>query len=392
MKNRSIEEMNNCNNFKQENTVPQNKNDNINSSKRKTKQNNKKEKIFLSKKTKRSKIFKEFKFPFNNENHKLFNYYTNSFCSNNVFTCFNRFPAPIIINNFFNFMPKKTKIQKKSPIKIIINNYDNLDKSIEEKEPKNELVGTPINTKINYFESQTASTSNSVQNKTINQKENLLPKNKFNVIKDNFDLNDKEKKENVNKKRGRKPKTIGKKQHSAFDQDNIIRKIQVHYISFIIDFTNEIIQFIYKNNKAMYFKSINYEFKKTVNHSYIQKLFSKNIGEIVQLRASPKNKKFDENINQIIYDKLCNIEIFSKLFSMSYLEMFNKFYYQNKREIDIFGNKINISQKTKLFNDLLEKNKESAEKIKQIAEEYFCNKNKAPNQIFVIKKNEDESK
>ena len=75
MKNRSIEEMNNCNNFKQENTVPQNKNDNINSSKRKTKQNNKKEKIFLSKKTKRSKIFKEFKFPFNNENHKLFNYY-----------------------------------------------------------------------------------------------------------------------------------------------------------------------------------------------------------------------------------------------------------------------------------------------------------------------------
>jgi hypothetical protein len=289
-------------------------------------------------------------------------------------------------------MPRKPKIQKKSPIKIIINNYDNLEKSYEEKEPKIELVGTPINAKINYFESQTTSTSNSVQNKTINQQENLLPKNKFNVIKDNFDLNDKEKKENANKKRGRKPKTIGKKQHSAFDQDNIIRKIQVHYISFIIDFTNEIIQFIYKNNKTMYFKSINYEFKKTVNHSYIQQLFSKNIGEIVQLRASPKNKKFDENINQIIYNKLRNIEIFAKLFSMSYLEMFNKYYYKNKREIDIFGNKINISQKTKLFNDLLEKNKESAQKIKQIAEEYFCNKNKDSNQIFVIKKNEDESK
>ena len=219
-----------------------------------------------------------------------------------------------------------------------------------------------------------------------------MPKNKFNVIKDNFDLNDKEKKENANKKRGRKPKTIGKKQHSAFDQDNIIRKIQVHYISFIIDFTNEIIQFIYKNNKTMYFKSINYEFKKTVNHSYIQQLFSKNIGEIVQLRASPKNKKFDENINQIIYNKLRNIEIFAKLFAMSYLEMFNKYYYKNKREIDFFGNKINISQKTNLFNDLLEKNKESAQKIKQIAEEYFCNKNKDSNQIFVIKKNEDESK
>ena len=128
-----------------------------------------------------------------------------------------------------------------------------------------------------------------------------MPKNKFNVIKDNFDLNDKEKKENANKKRGRKPKTIGKKQHSAFDQDNIIRKIQVHYISFIIDFTNEIIQFIYKNNKTMYFKSINYEFKKTVNHSYIQQLFSKNIGEIVQLRASPKITQY-RNLCKIICD------------------------------------------------------------------------------------------
>ena len=393
MKNISIEEVNdNCSDFKQENIVAHNKSNNKNSSENKIRQNYKKEKIFLSKKTKRSKLFKEFKFPFNNENQKLFNYYTNSFSNNNVFTSFNRFSAPIIINNFFNFMPKKTKIQKKNPIKIIINNYDNLEKSNEEKEPKNELVGTPINTKINYFESQTASTSNSVQNKIINQQENLLPKNKFNVIKDNFDLNDKEKKENANKKRGRKPKTIGKKQHSAFDQDNIIRKIQVHYISFIIDFTNEIIQFIYKNNKTMYFKSINYEFKKTVNHSYIQQLFSKNIGEIVQLRASPKNKKFDENINQIIYNKLRNIEIFAKLFAMSYLEMFNKYYYKNKREIDFFGNKINISQKTNLFNDLLEKNKESAQQIKQIAEEYFCNKNKDSNQIFVIKKNEDESK
>ena len=392
MKNISIEEVNNFINFKQENIAPENKTDIKNSRKRIIPKNNKKEKIFLSKKTKRSKIFKEFKFPFNIENHKLFNYYNNSFCNNNVFTCLNRFQAPVIINNFFNFMPKKLGIQKKSPIKLIINNYDNLEKSNEGKEPKNELVGTPINAKINYFESQTTSASNSVQNKIINKQENLLPKNKFNVIKDNFDLNNNDKKENMNKKRGRKPKTIGKKQHSAFDQDNIIRKIQVHYISFIIDFTNEIIQFIYKNNKAMYFKSINYEFKKTVNHSYIQKLFSKNIGEIVKLRASPKNKKFDENVNQIIYDKLCNIEIFAKLFSMSYLEMFNKFYYQNKREIDIFGNKINISQKTKLFNDLLEKNKESAEKIKQIAEEYFCNKNKDPNQIFVIKKNEVESK
>ena len=386
MKNRSIEAINNCSYFKQENMVPPNKNENKDSNETTIPQINKKEKIFLSKKTKRNKTFKEFNYPFNNENLELFGYYSNNFCNNNVFKCFNRFQAPIIINNFFNFIPKKPKIHRKGPITLIINDYNNLNKSKEEIEPKDELVGTPINMKINYFDSKSASTSNSTQIKKINQQENLLPKNKFNVIKDNLDLNEKEKKENSNKKRGRKPKMAGKKQHSAFDQDNIIRKIQVHYISFIIDFTNEIIQVIFKNNKSMFFKSINYEFKKTVNHSYIQTLFSKNIGEIVQLRASPKNKKFDENINKIIYDKLCNTEIFAKLFSMSYLEMFNKYYYPNKREIDFFGTKINISQKTKLFNDLLEKNKESGEKIKQIAMEYFCKKNKDPNQIFVIKK------
>ena len=35
---------------------------------------------------------------------------------------------------------------------------------------------------------------------------------------------------------------------------------------------------------------------------------------------------------------------------------------------------------------ILEKNKESAEYIRKIAEEYFSNKTKDPNQIFVIKK------
>ena len=37
-------------------------------------------------------------------------------------------------------------------------------------------------------------------------------------------------------------------------------------------------------------KSAHYEFKKTVNHSYIQKLYAKTIGDIVQVAASSKNK------------------------------------------------------------------------------------------------------
>ena len=141
----------------------------------------------------------------------------------------------------------------------------------------------------------------------------------------------------------------------------------------------------------MLFKSINYEHKKTVNHSYIQNLFSKNIGEIVQLEASPKNKKFDKNINKIIYEKLSNIELFKKLFQLSYLEMFNRYYYQEGKDIDVFGYKIKLSQRTKFFSDLLNKNITSSGKIKEISEEYFLQK-KDINPIFVIKKGEIQTK
>ena len=48
-----------------------------------------------------------------------------------------------------------------------------------------------------------------------------------------------------NKKRGRKPKKQNKRIHNALDQDNIIRKIQVHFLSFIIFFCNDLIQTIF---------------------------------------------------------------------------------------------------------------------------------------------------
>ena len=277
----------------------------------------------------------------------------------------------IIFNNYFFNFPIKPNFNKQSPVTLIINNYHNLDKSEEEIQINENIFKTPLNSKSNKIESPSTSTTNTIIANPV-QKENLFQKNKFNVIKDNSGLNHDE-----------NPKI----------KINIIRKIQVHYITFIISFINDVIQTVFNNNnKNTFFKSIKYECKKTVNHSYIQELFSKNIGEIVQLGASPKNKKFDENINKIIYDKLCNIELFKKLFDISYLDMFNKYYYQDKREFDVFGYKVNLSSKTKLFFDLLQKNETSAGKIKEICEEYFLNKKKDPSQIFVIEKNQSENK
>ena len=78
-----------------------------------------------------------------------------------------------------------------------------------------------------------------------------------------------------------------------------------------------------------------------------------------------------------------------EFFKMSYLDMFNNYYCQNLRELDIEGCKVKLSQRTRLFIDLISKNNSSAEKIKEIAEEYFINKKKGLNPIFVINKKQN---
>ena len=68
----------------------------------------------------------------------------------------------------------------------------------------------------------------------------------------------------VSKKRGRKNKS-NKKIHSGFDDDNIQRKIQVHYISFITNFINDIISTFNKSERVLLFKNIDYKLKKAVS-------------------------------------------------------------------------------------------------------------------------------
>lgn len=196
---------------------------------------------------------------------------------------------------------------------------------------------------------------------------------------------------NENRKRGKRKTKIQKykRTHTKNTSDNILRKIQVHFLSFIIAFTNDLIEVFLPHNKDIRFKNFNYDLKKTVNHSYVEQLKNKTIGEILQFDASSKNRKFDASINLRTYQKICGISpSLQKFFEISYLELFNKYYYKNNRIICFEGKNIIISQKTKLFEDLIQKNIESADKIKQIAINNFIEKQqsyKLP--IFKIKKN-----
>lgn len=194
----------------------------------------------------------------------------------------------------------------------------------------------------------------------------------------------------IKKKRGRKAlKDVNSKRvHDAFDYDNILRKIQVHYLTFIISFINDLIDAFIPDYKELKFKNLSYDLKKTVNHSYVENLKNKTIGEILQFKVSPKNRNFEDTINQQIFKKIYALNPFlTKFFDMSYLDLFNNYYYKSNRNFCFEGIKVKTSQNTKFFVDLLQKNYMVVDKIKHIAIDNFNQNdenNKSP--IFVINK------
>ena len=144
-------------------------------------------------------------------------------------------------------------------------------------------------------------------------KKNIFKSTDYSKIDENINEN-----ENEIKKIRRGRKTLSgirtKRVHDASDYDNILRKIQVHYLTFIISFINDLIDAFIPNYKESKFKNLRYDLKKTVNHSYVESLKNKTIGEILQFRASPKNRKFEYSINQQIYEKICTLNPFLKQF------------------------------------------------------------------------------
>ena len=253
-----------------------------------------------------------------------------------------------------------------------------------------------LNNKINKKKLKNKIIINETNNISKNSENNNNSNKKFKIfnsirIKNNQEKNSDKELFYLKKKRGRKSIIKVKRVHNASDYDNILRKIQVHFLTFIIYFTNDLIDTFLPDKKNLRFKNLDYEFKKPVNHSYVQNLKNRTIGEILQLKASSKNRKFESSVNHETYIKICEIcPILRNFFKLSFITVFNNYYYQNMRIFSYEGKTVNISQRTKLFIDLLAKNSEAADKIQHIAstnyiEEHKNNNNKTP--IFIINKN-----
>ena len=189
---------------------------------------------------------------------------------------------------------------------------------------------------------------------------------------------------NRKKKRGRKCRH-NSRIHDCNSLDNILRKIQIHYITFIISLTNDLINTFSPYNINLEFKNLDYHIKNRITYNWVKMLEKMKIKDILQQRISSKYKKYNIKKNKEIFLEVSNLFPFlNDYFNMTYLEVFNKFYIKSDKVINLEGKSIYLSENTKVYSDLLEKNKNIAEKIRIIVRYNFAKKENK--HLFIIHK------
>ena len=178
-------------------------------------------------------------------------------------------------------------------------------------------------------------------------------------------------------KRGRKSENNSKKEtHDSKSYDNILIKIQVHFMNFIISFINDCIRASNKSKK-LFFKKFNTDIKKNVSKMSFDSIKNSTINEILSnIKISRKYKKFDPYYNKVNLNLLLKDVWFKKLFGMKFLDLF-RYYYNDKEpftEILLFDKIITLSKDTKPFFKLIERNKEISQRIIEITEIDYLNR------------------
>ena len=213
------------------------------------------------------------------------------------------------------------------------------------------------------------------------QKNNTQPTSK----KINFVVN------NIGKKtkRGRQSTKKSKKDvHDSTKQDNLTRKIQIHFFSFVISFCNDAYKKVFKSSNKS-FKNINQKNKKTVNFDYTYGLRNLCIKDLLKMKISEKYTSYKEFYNEELLKK---IEYSSKwldqLFQMNYLKLFS-YYYNKGKPLDkiVFENEeIILSKKTKSFYYLLEKYKYLRQHLINTVESVYFDGKEIHENPFTIEK------
>ena len=198
--------------------------------------------------------------------------------------------------------------------------------------------------------------------------------------------------ENVKKKlmAGRKRKhqiTEGEKIHDKNATDNVLRKIHVHYMTFIITAVNELLNHLgYK----LKFIDIDYSNKKVLTKKRFSLLKRTSIGQILCQKVSSKfRKQSKENLykNTIIFNQVKENKIINYFLSHNYITVFKDVYLKDKRYFNENEVNFKFSENVKTFENLLDKIKkyddkdEYEQKINEVIQKYYLAKQ------FAVKNN-----
>ena len=193
-----------------------------------------------------------------------------------------------------------------------------------------------------------------------------------------FDIGKELKEKKVGRKRIREPKT-GEKTHTKYDQDNIIRKIQVDFYKFLVYFINDILMNLEISKK---FLKINYKNIKNVKKENIEIFKSTKIGQILSQNISAKYRRQCQNgkdNNKKLCLELCKKDNLKKLLSETSINIFRNYYYKNKKDLNEYDINIKLSNDIKTYENMLEKYSTDSlyiQKIKEIVDKFYLPKTK----------------
>jgi hypothetical protein len=204
----------------------------------------------------------------------------------------------------------------------------------------------------------------------LNEKETVIKENKEfnnNIFSPNL----------IKNKRGRKSK-ISKikviKKHDKFTIDNILRKIQVHYLNFIVSFINTILKYLGFKLRLFY---LNYNLKQNICKKNIKYLKNCTLIEILSREVSPKYRKVNKDENMIILEKIIKCPILKKILSEKYMYLFD-IYLKSQRIINLnkygLDKTIELPRNIEMEEDLLKKNiqeEEYSKRLKECIKKYF---------------------
>lgn len=151
--------------------------------------------------------------------------------------------------------------------------------------------------------------------------ERLLFKSKK-IIKNDNKLRPTFRTEPAKKKRGKKRYKESKKaEHTALAPENIITKIQVHYLNFIVSFLNDCVLNTLGDEKTKEFSFLSFNYKEKSNSSkkHLDKMKKSTILDILKsLGISDRYKNYAKNKNKMNVEALIENPYFRYIFEKNF--------------------------------------------------------------------------